>query len=167
MNKDCQLIFEVYLKESVSNSFLKFYKTIGRGDYFRSHIPNNAILWDCLTFLIKHYKDSIDFFESKSPEIASDGGRRPKMLDEYRQRYKELTNALNSDDPQKKVLAIDNAINQLHHNGPMITQFLNREHNTEKDEQNWEEIIDLLDKLGRLGIVTGNSSLPNNSEISN
>jgi hypothetical protein len=124
------------LLESKSSSFLKFYKEIERG-----YNPDNAILFDCLMTLREYYTDYLKWYKKypKSPDR--------EVIPDFTKRLQEIQIALRSDDVKKKIIAIDNGINQWHIDFPVVGHFdLDDENGSEK----WWEIEELLRKLGKL-----------------
>lgn len=144
----------VLLSESNVTPFLKFYRTVGKGDWKTAHQPDDAVLWECLTILEKYYREYLQWYAKVRPKLRP---REDIVISQYHQRHRELTQALQSSDPQVKMQAIDNGINQWHIDFPAIYHLeMEAEGNDDEDgmskeeQKDWHELSDILVKLGKL-----------------
>lgn len=150
--------FKHYLiMESNAAPFLRFYKAIGTGDWRRSgHVPDDATLWECLTILENYYSKYINWYTKVKPKLRT---HEDIVIDNYRRRLFQIKNALESNDVNEKIKAIDDAINQWHidcaviHHLKFAADDLAKEQGkklTSAQEKEWTELSDILFSLGKM-----------------
>jgi len=134
------------LLENKASSFMKFYNELQR-----EYIPDNAILFDCLMTLKEYYEEYLRYYkEVKKPHEKQEEW---KVIRDFSNRLKEIKIALDSDDIRKKIIAIDNGINQWHIDFPVVHhKWMEAGSDDEESEESygWEEVEDLLIVLGKL-----------------
>jgi hypothetical protein len=148
------------IQEGKASSFLKFYH-----DEQRYGDVDDAVLFDCLTTLKEYYEDYLEWYKTTfwSRSVLKRGKLRvgeEKIIVDFKKRLQEIKIALDSDDKKRKIIAIDNGINQWHYDFPVVFHMkLHVERDVEDDEptspaniemNRWIEVGDLLIKLGKL-----------------
>ena len=140
--------FKKIVTESAASPFLKFYKTLGNGDWKYAHTPDDATLWECLHLLEKYYTDYIRWYKRVRPKLR-DGEQL--LIQDYNLRLADIIAAQTSDDNQKKIQAIDNGINQWHIDYPVIAHLeMDLDDEAPGENTEWEELTNILIKLGKL-----------------
>ena len=133
------------MTEGRASSFLKFYNELRRG-----YDPDDATLFDCLMTLKEYYESYMQWYEDFPNHKKTD----VEVIPHFQNRLKEIILALQSEDKKKKIIAIDNGINQWHIDMPMIRHLqMGCEDGGEDigpEEKEWMEVEDLLIKLGKL-----------------
>lgn len=133
------------LLEGKASSFLKFYNELGRG-----YDPDDAILFDCLMTLKEYYESYMQWYEDFPDHKKTD----VEVIPHFQKRLNEILIALQSDNKKKKILAIDNGINQWHIDMPIIRHLQmgceDGSDNIGPEEKGWMEVEDLLIKLGKI-----------------
>lgn len=137
--------------EGKASSFLKFYEELKRG-----YNPSDAILFDCLITLKEYYesyfKDWYDKYPNKTQEDR-------EVIPHFKARLQEIKVAIDSDDVKRKIIAIDNGINQWHIDYPVAYHLqMDAESKSDDDDitspanveiSKWFEVDELLSKLGK------------------
>ena len=133
------------LLEGRASAFLKFYNEIERG-----YDPNNFIIFDCLMTLKEYYESYMKWYNKYPEKKATD----IELIPHFQKRLREIKVALQSDDVKKKIIAIDNGINQWHIDMPIIRHLQMGCRDGGEDigpeEREWMDVEDLLSKLGKL-----------------
>jgi hypothetical protein len=109
---------QYFLLESAASPFLKFYKTIGNGDWKTAHVPDDACLWECLHALEFYYEDFLRWYEANPKRCHRPNEER--LIQDFQKRLTMIKVALRSNDVQLKMRAIDDGINQWHIDFPVI-----------------------------------------------
>lgn len=133
------------LLEGKASAFLKFYNELGR-----RYNPDDAVLFDCLMTLKEYYESYLKWYEDFPAQKKTD----VEVVPQFEKRLKEILVALQSDDSKRKIIAIDNGINQWHIDLPIIRHLqLGCDDGGDAfkpEEKEWLEVEDLLIKLGRI-----------------
>lgn len=140
------------MTESVAGHFINFYKQIGKGDWRRSgHMPDDATIWECLVTLQKYYTEYLQWYARVRPKL------RPKediVIGQYQRRLQQIKQAIQSDDKNYQIKAIDDGINQWHIDYPVLAHLEMEAEGDDKldnpDEKEWHELYTILTSLGKL-----------------
>ena len=137
--------------EGKASSFLKFYEELKRG-----YNPDNAILFDCLTILKEYYESYFRDWYDKYPDKRMEDR---ELLPHFKKRLQEINIALESDNVKRKIIAIDNGINQWHIDYPVAYHLqMSAEAASDDDDitspanieiSQWYQVEQLLSKLGK------------------
>jgi hypothetical protein len=143
------------IQEGKASSFLKFYH-----DEQRYGDVDDATLFDCLTTLKEYYEDYLEWYNRYHKDQSHLRPGEEKIIEDFTKRLQEIKIALNSDDKKRKIIAIDNGINQWHYDYPVVYHLqMGAEANSEDEDMTsptnieigkWFEVGDLLLKLGKL-----------------
>lgn len=139
-------IVKSILTEGSALSFKKFYKEVQRG-----YEPDNATLFDCLMTLKEYYDDYIKWYRKYPSQLKTDESVYVHFLN----RQREIDVALESNDVKKRIIAIDNGINQWHIDLPVVIHLSFGLHDgsdeeLDRNEDEWREIAYLLKQLGKM-----------------
>jgi hypothetical protein len=127
--------------ERKASSFLKFYHELEKG-----YDPDDAILFDCLMTLKEYYEDYIDWYDKYPDKRKTD----MEVYPHFKKRLEEINVALESDDIKKKIIAIDNGINQWHLDFPVVWHLWMDAGGENEEGNEWEQVRDLLINLDKL-----------------
>ena len=131
-----------YLTEAKATSFMKFYK-----DQERGLQPDDHVIMDCLMILANYYADYLQWYEDHpSRQIEQEG-----IVKDFTKQLMNIRKAIVSHDVQEQIIAIDQGINQWHHDYPVVAHLaMEAGYDDDMAEEEWFEVADLLNRLGRL-----------------
>ena len=143
---------------------LKVYKLIDQG---KIDIIRDSDLNDALMEMFAYYDDYLKWYKKhgydpqRQGEAAmSEGKTEADIVKDFKQRYRELLDAIRSGDHNQKLYALDRAIDQVHVDMPVlmhITELGAPDDGSEAGEQKFFEIADEL--IDTLDSVRGNTSV--------
>lgn len=140
-----EILKSILLEGGNPISFIKFYNELSKG-----YNPDNAILFDCLMTLKEYYESYMKWYEKYPKQKTTD----VEVYGHFQNRLKEILIAIDSDDIRKKIIAVDNGINQWHIDLPVVHHlYLGIEDGGDDwsdKELQWLEVMQLLKKLGKL-----------------
>lgn len=145
-----KLYFEhIYNEASDVGAVLKIYRDISKGLSHRE--IDQKYLDQALRYVLTYYQDYIAWNKKYVKQIDS----RPlnklqlKIDKEYKERYSEIRKALNGFDNREKLIALDNGINQLHIDYPILAhlQMDIEETENKKAIKEFNELLDVLSDL--------------------
>lgn len=141
-------VSEAFARSKVQ-AIYKIYK-----DHERGLEPDLTDLDKALDGMYEYYKSYIEWW---GKSYGREEGRGTSLKLDYRKRLIEIIGALNSDSKRRKIIALDNAINQWHIDYPVIQHLsmaAGDEFEMEEDVKQFRQMIDdteeLLIRLGKL-----------------
>jgi predicted transcriptional regulator len=132
-------------------AILKVYRDFASGLSHRE--MDDALLDRALQALKTYYSDYIDWNRKYAAHKKDELNMKVKR--DYVRRYNEIASALESFDKQKKLIAIDNGINQLHIDYPVLGHMQFHIYDIEDDDpenatqaqKDFDELFDTLTEL--------------------
>ena len=142
----------MYFEATGLGSILHIYREFAKG--FKAEQMNIDHLDNAIGYLYRYYKEYIEWYHKhgRDWDVHDSSTLEKKVYKEYNERKNELKKASEpSTRPQEKLQAIDNGINQLHMDYPMIGHLYmdidDSEPEGEAAMKEYEELLNLLTEL--------------------
>jgi hypothetical protein len=141
---------QYYLEEASAKPFLNFYYAQSRGLQ-----PDENDVHECLYALEDYYVDYLKWYNDAPSRMREPAQKR--IYRDFQKQLLSIKSALGSKDLNRMIIAVDQGINQWHHDYPVVVHFAmevlsNIEDENEADamEEEWYKVGDILKRLGRL-----------------
>ena len=133
------------------NSFTRLYKDIERGVSYE--LLDSSDLYNALIDLKEYYEDYMKWYD-KYTDYNKLSKEEQQVVLNFKKRLIEINKALQNKNKTEKIIAIDNGINELHvdfpvlrHMGMSVTTHLEDDDEIEKAEEEMQLFLEVIERL--------------------